>query len=99
MHRIEGHHSRHLLPPISRCGKTVDIIQEILIPVEVVGLPTERERFPVPEKGQFFSGKRGAKATQSDNYMFFFVFSGAPVLQEFHKKPLRSQLYSYNFWL
>ena len=56
---------RHLLPPIFGEGK-----QRIHTgdPIEIVGHPTERGGLPVPEKGQFPLGKRGAKATQNGNY-------------------------------
>ena len=36
--------------------------------MEIVGLPTARGAFPVPDKGQFPMGKRGAKATQNGDH-------------------------------
>ena len=64
MHRIEGHHVTWF-PQFPGEGKQWIHRGD---PVENVGPPTERGSFPVPEKGQFPSGKRGAKATCNGNH-------------------------------
>ena len=57
--------SRHLLPPISRWGKTVDSYRRSCRNSRT---SHRKGRFLVPEKGQFRLGKRRAKATQNGKH-------------------------------
>ena len=50
MHRIEGHHFASHFAPLFSGGERQWI--HTGDPVEIVGLHTEKEGFPVPEKGQ-----------------------------------------------
>ena len=86
---LRGTILRHLLPPMKRWIHTRD-------PVEIVGLPKERGGFPVPEKSQFPSRERGAKATQNCNHdlvhvWFSLILSATPWTNRLHQNNINSK--------